>query len=62
MRKYIYEWENTVTYDWGLDYWFAKNYRTAKKELTDTYKDDLDIIIKFIAEIRYEDRIGDLKR
>lgn len=60
MKRFIYE----IYYKNGMyhatEYWNAKNYREAKKEIMDAYSDDYyknvePCTITMIAEIRYED-------
>jgi len=57
MKRFVYYW--TDGRDWGMDYWNAPNFRTAKTQIFKAYKTELKEIkgfqILFIAEIKYEE-------
>lgn len=60
MKRFVYEYYTDYEYldGWGIDFYEAENYRTAKKEIFELYKDEMknnkNFKIVMIAEIKYE--------
>lgn len=60
MKRFVYYFVDNRDgmNEWGMDYWNAPNFRTAKKELFKAYKEELKtglFSFVFIAEIKYEE-------
>lgn len=69
MKKYLYEWERyedsylgRYCCDSGIDYMEGKNYREVKKVLDELYKEDVDVEITMIAEVKYMKRLTKVRR
>ena len=59
MKRFVYEIYYIKDNEHAVEYWEAENYRTAKKEIFESYNDDYyqDVcpcVITMIAEIKYE--------
>lgn len=59
MKRFIYEIYYTNENEHAIEYWEAKNFRAAKKEIKEAYNDkyyqeQMPCVITMIAEIKYE--------
>lgn len=54
MKRFFYEVYYSDENMHEPNYWEAKNYRAAKKEIFEAYKGDKNVKIIMIAEIKYE--------
>lgn len=55
MKRFIYE-TYYIDQDYHeYSYWESDNFRSARKEIKNLYKNDKDIVITMIAEIKFED-------